>query len=659
MEGKVNNSNCSQGMNQQQQHQQPQQQQQLQQQPQQQQQQQPRAVDQTTSYTPVVLSKEESQDNQLPIDTTNNEDPTTPEIIELNYNDINNNNNNNNDNDNDNDNDDNYDSTTETDIMMDPNKKSGKIFVGGLTKSTSSVQFLLIYILLSSYYSNTTDKLKKYFSEFGEVQDSLVIKSNEKTVKSRGFGFVTFKHPDVIDKILTIEHVIDGKQESVHNYVLNEQKHVIAGKKVDVRLADSKKSKTSTTTTPTNPLKSSTSSLSGSSSSILTSPLQQTFISTLTSPTPPSSQSSSTSTSSNFSSGSSNNNNSNNNSNSNNNNNNTSTQTLSSSTNNSSHMNNNNQSINNNSNSNSNTVNTSTTTNFHSTPTQQHQNVHSQSRQSAQANQSASLSPPYTLQPILSPPHHIPMDSTNTNQYIGLYPNQNPELYYYHDSRSPTGNIYQPLSNHIMMVPFVYPPHPYYATPPPQNQYHSSKYNTQQQHYQLSYSPNIYANRFYGQPTPRYYYTGYGYADELTANDPSQQLQTTPIPQQQQQQQPSPHHQHQKPNNSIHQSISQKSPLLPPVSPKKPHSPKTQIANNHNHSRQEKEAILSSPSSNSTSSPISSPSPISTPIKHSPHKPRANNNNNITTTNNNNNKHQSSPTSNLSDSNDSFRKASD
>eukprot|EP01133_Synstelium_polycarpum_P017957 gene17957-21429_t len=57
------------------------------------------------------------------------------------------------------------------------------------------------------------DKLNKYFSKFGTVQDSLVIKSNEKTLKSRGFGFVTFKDPEVVSQILTMEHVIDGKAQ--------------------------------------------------------------------------------------------------------------------------------------------------------------------------------------------------------------------------------------------------------------------------------------------------------------------------------------------------------------------------------------------------------------------------------------------------------------
>lgn len=51
-----------------------------------------------------------------------------------------------------------------------------------------------------------------YFSKFGEVVDSVVMKNNE-TGRSRGFGFVTFKDPLCVDAILQKnDHKLDGKK---------------------------------------------------------------------------------------------------------------------------------------------------------------------------------------------------------------------------------------------------------------------------------------------------------------------------------------------------------------------------------------------------------------------------------------------------------------
>jgi RNA recognition motif-containing protein len=53
---------------------------------------------------------------------------------------------------------------------------SKKLFVGGLAWGTSS------------------DALKAAFSQFGEIEDAIVLTDRE-TGRSRGFGFVTFKNP--------------------------------------------------------------------------------------------------------------------------------------------------------------------------------------------------------------------------------------------------------------------------------------------------------------------------------------------------------------------------------------------------------------------------------------------------------------------------------
>ncbi|KAG1663848.1 Heterogeneous nuclear ribonucleoprotein 27C [Nymphon striatum] len=67
-----------------------------------------------------------------------------------------------------------------------------KIFVGGLSWETDR------------------DSLSNHFSKYGEVVDCVVMKDNG-TGKSRGFGFVTFKEPSVVQNILRDTHLLDGR----------------------------------------------------------------------------------------------------------------------------------------------------------------------------------------------------------------------------------------------------------------------------------------------------------------------------------------------------------------------------------------------------------------------------------------------------------------
>ncbi|XP_065832062.1 RNA-binding protein Musashi homolog 2-like isoform X3 [Oscarella lobularis] len=71
----------------------------------------------------------------------------------------------------------------------------GKIFVGGLSRDTDD------------------DRLRKYFSKFGEVLIAKV-KTDPSTKRSRGFGFVTFRDSTVVSKVLADEswHVLDNKR---------------------------------------------------------------------------------------------------------------------------------------------------------------------------------------------------------------------------------------------------------------------------------------------------------------------------------------------------------------------------------------------------------------------------------------------------------------
>ena len=72
--------------------------------------------------------------------------------------------------------------------------EEGKLFVGGVAQIT------------------TPEKMQQYFSKFGEVVESTILVDKE-TGNHRGFGFVKFKNPQIIDTVLQSRpHVLDGKQ---------------------------------------------------------------------------------------------------------------------------------------------------------------------------------------------------------------------------------------------------------------------------------------------------------------------------------------------------------------------------------------------------------------------------------------------------------------
>ena len=51
----------------------------------------------------------------------------------------------------------------------------------------------------------------KHFEKYGEVIDSVVMR-DRKTGKPRGFGFITYSDPSVVDRVIEEEHVFSGKQ---------------------------------------------------------------------------------------------------------------------------------------------------------------------------------------------------------------------------------------------------------------------------------------------------------------------------------------------------------------------------------------------------------------------------------------------------------------
>lgn len=68
----------------------------------------------------------------------------------------------------------------------------GKLFIGGISWETDE------------------QKLSEYFGNYGEVLLTSVMK-DKITGKPRGFGFVVFADPSVLDTVLQEKHVIDGR----------------------------------------------------------------------------------------------------------------------------------------------------------------------------------------------------------------------------------------------------------------------------------------------------------------------------------------------------------------------------------------------------------------------------------------------------------------
>ncbi|KAK9116151.1 hypothetical protein Sjap_015098 [Stephania japonica] len=55
---------------------------------------------------------------------------------------------------------------------------------------------------------------KQYFGKYGEITDSMIMKDRY-TGQLRGFGFVTYADPSVVDKVIEENHVFNGKQVEI------------------------------------------------------------------------------------------------------------------------------------------------------------------------------------------------------------------------------------------------------------------------------------------------------------------------------------------------------------------------------------------------------------------------------------------------------------
>jgi RNA recognition motif-containing protein len=77
--------------------------------------------------------------------------------------------------------------------QLSPEQAGLKLFIGGLSWDTPDETFV------------------KYFSTFGKLTDSVVMRHPDG--KSRGFGFVTYEDPAVAEKVLATKDLeIDGRK---------------------------------------------------------------------------------------------------------------------------------------------------------------------------------------------------------------------------------------------------------------------------------------------------------------------------------------------------------------------------------------------------------------------------------------------------------------
>ncbi|EYU18292.1 hypothetical protein MIMGU_mgv1a0092212mg, partial [Erythranthe guttata] len=68
----------------------------------------------------------------------------------------------------------------------------GKLFIGGISWETNE------------------ERLKEHFHGYGDVLQAVVMR-DKITGKPRGFGFVVFADPSILDRVLEDSHVIDGR----------------------------------------------------------------------------------------------------------------------------------------------------------------------------------------------------------------------------------------------------------------------------------------------------------------------------------------------------------------------------------------------------------------------------------------------------------------
>ena len=78
------------------------------------------------------------------------------------------------------------------DGLLEMDSDQGKLFRGGISWET------------------TEEKLKEYFENYGDVVQTVVMR-DKTTGRPRGFGFVVFANPSILDRVLQDKHTINAR----------------------------------------------------------------------------------------------------------------------------------------------------------------------------------------------------------------------------------------------------------------------------------------------------------------------------------------------------------------------------------------------------------------------------------------------------------------
>ena len=79
-----------------------------------------------------------------------------------------------------------------TDGLLEMDSDQGKLFIGGISWET------------------TEEKLKEYFENYSDVVHTVVMR-DKTTGRPRGFGFVVFANPSILDRVIQDKHTIDAR----------------------------------------------------------------------------------------------------------------------------------------------------------------------------------------------------------------------------------------------------------------------------------------------------------------------------------------------------------------------------------------------------------------------------------------------------------------
>ncbi|KAL4379423.1 hypothetical protein GQ457_02G005300 [Hibiscus cannabinus] len=91
-----------------------------------------------------------------------------------------------------------------------------KLFVGGISWDTNE------------------EHLKEYFSSFGEVVETVIMKDRT-TGRARGFGFIVFSDPAVADEVIKEKHNIDGRMVEAKKAVPRDDQNIMSRSTSDIQ----------------------------------------------------------------------------------------------------------------------------------------------------------------------------------------------------------------------------------------------------------------------------------------------------------------------------------------------------------------------------------------------------------------------------------------